>query len=90
MSSATKNVILESGQICALSGEYETVGSISTTIFVSKGELMPEYCGKKVKWILVKKRIKQIIMKTFKLKFVEFTSYFFILLFCYASLSKIL
>lgn len=29
-------------------------------------------------------------MNTFKLKFVEFTSYFFILLFCYASVSKIM
>ncbi|MEB4761465.1 MULTISPECIES: hypothetical protein [Chryseobacterium] len=54
MSSAKEKVILESGQICTVSGEYETVGSISTTVFVSEGKLMPEYCGKKVKWILVK------------------------------------
>ncbi|MFL9835553.1 hypothetical protein [Chryseobacterium terrae] len=53
MSTAKKNVILESGQICTVSGEYETIGSISTTVFVSRGELMPEYCNKKVKWILV-------------------------------------
>ncbi|VXC34154.1 conserved hypothetical protein [Chryseobacterium sp. 8AT] len=54
VSSAKEKVILESGQICTVSGEYETVGSISTTVFVSEGKLMPEYCGKKVKWILVK------------------------------------
>lgn len=54
MSATRKNAVLQSGQLCTVSGEYETVGSISTTIFVSKGEPMPEYCGKKVKWILVK------------------------------------
>ena len=35
-------------------------------------------------------KIKNITMKKFKLRFVEFTSYFFILLFCYAAISKIL
>ncbi|SFT45730.1 hypothetical protein SAMN05421857_1124 [Chryseobacterium formosense] len=54
MRTSRKNIVLQSGELCTMSGEYETSGSISTTIFVSKGEQMPEYCGKKVKWILVK------------------------------------
>lgn len=37
-----------------------------------------------------KKRIKLTPMKTFKLKLVEYTSYFFILLFCYAAISKMI
>lgn len=36
------------------------------------------------------KRINKETMNTIKTRFVEFTSYFFILLFCYASISKIM
>ena len=36
------------------------------------------------------KRINTKVMKTIRTRFVEFTSYFFILLFCYASISKIM
>jgi hypothetical protein len=50
---ARKN-ILESGKKCTVSGEWAVLNSISTTICLSKGDTMPEYCGKKVKWILVK------------------------------------
>lgn len=46
-------IIIESGKKCTVSGEWETEGSISTIVYVSKGELMPLYCGKKVKWILI-------------------------------------
>ncbi|PWN58448.1 hypothetical protein [Chryseobacterium viscerum] len=46
-------IIIESGKKCSVSGEWETQGSISTIVYVSKGELMPLYCGKKVKWILI-------------------------------------
>ncbi|KQK26077.1 hypothetical protein AR438_10880 [Chryseobacterium aquaticum] len=46
-------IIIESGKKCTVSGEWETQGSISTIVYVSKGELMPLYCGKKVKWILI-------------------------------------
>lgn len=46
-------IIIESGKKCTVSGEWETLGSISTIVYVSKGELMPLYCGKKVKWILI-------------------------------------
>ena len=50
-----KKIIIETGKRCKMSGEWETEGPISTTVYVSKGELMPSYCEKKVKWILVKK-----------------------------------
>lgn len=46
-------IIIESGKKCTVSGEWETQGSISTIVYVSKGELMLLYCGKKVKWILI-------------------------------------
>lgn len=49
-----KKIIIDSGKKCTLSGEWETQGSISTTVYVSKGELMPLYCGKSVKWILIR------------------------------------
>lgn len=49
-----KKTTIESGKKCTVSGEWETQGSISTVVYVSKGDLMPLYCGKTVKWILVK------------------------------------
>jgi len=50
----SKEIIIESERRCSISGEWEAVGIISTTIYVSKGEQMPLYCGKKVKWLLLK------------------------------------
>lgn len=49
-----KKAVLESGKKCTVSGEWETEGPISTIVYVSKGELMPLYCGKKVKWVLLR------------------------------------
>lgn len=49
-----KQIIIESGKTCTASGEWESNGKISTIVYVSKGESMPLYCGKKVKWILLK------------------------------------
>lgn len=49
----SKKIIIESGKKCTISGEWETQGPISTIVYISKGELMPLYCGKKVKWILL-------------------------------------
>lgn len=46
---------LASGKKCTVSGEWEVEGRLSTTIYISKGEIMPVYCGKNVKWILVRK-----------------------------------
>ena len=53
-SEQTKPAIM-TGRKCTVSGEWEVEGKISTTIYVSKGELMPSYCGINVKWILVTK-----------------------------------
>jgi len=49
-----KKIFIESGKKCTASGEWETQGPVSTVVYVSKGELMPLYCGKNVKWILVR------------------------------------
>lgn len=49
-----KKIIIGSDKKCTVSGEWEIQGSISTIVYVSKGELMPLYCGKKVKWILIR------------------------------------
>ncbi len=51
----TKTILLSSGKKCTVSGEWEVEGRISTIIYVSKGDIMPTYCGKNVKWTLVKK-----------------------------------
>lgn len=49
-----KNTTSESGKKCPISGEWETQGTMSTVVYVSKGELMPQYCGKNVKWTLIR------------------------------------
>lgn len=48
-------VSLWSGRKCTQSGEWEIEGRISTTAYFSKGDLMPAYCEKHVKWILIRK-----------------------------------
>jgi len=50
-----QKVSLNTGKKCTVSGEWEIEGRISTVVYVSKGEVMPTYCGKNVKWILVRK-----------------------------------
>jgi len=49
-----QKIIIVTGKKCTVSGAWETEGPVSTTVYVSKGESMPAYCGKKVKWILVR------------------------------------
>lgn len=49
-----KKTVVESGKKCTVSGEWETEGLISTIVYVSEGELMPLYCGRKVKWALIR------------------------------------
>lgn len=44
-----------SGEICPCSGEWEIIGTPSTTAVFSKGKVMPEYYGKKVVWVLVRR-----------------------------------
>jgi len=48
-------ILLITGRKCTVSGEWEVDGRISTIAYISKGEKMPMYCGKSVKWVLVKK-----------------------------------
>ncbi len=55
MTMDNQKIVLTTGRKCSHSGEWETEGRLSTIVYVSKGELMPPYCGKKVKWILLKK-----------------------------------
>lgn len=50
-----QKILLNTGKKCTVSGEWETEGRISTVVYVSKGAAMPGYCGKNVKWILVRK-----------------------------------
>ena len=44
-----------SGAICSCNGKWEIIGSPSTTAVLSKGKVMPEYYGKKVVWMLVRR-----------------------------------
>ncbi|MEZ7528463.1 hypothetical protein SDC9_00481 [bioreactor metagenome] len=50
-----QKVVLVTGKKCTVSGEWEVEGTISTVVYISKGETMPAYCGKSVKWILIRK-----------------------------------
>lgn len=49
-----RSITTPSGEPCPCSGEWEIIGSPSTTAVFSKGKLMPEYYGKKVVWILIR------------------------------------
>ncbi|MEN2436487.1 hypothetical protein AAH994_13805 [Weeksellaceae bacterium A-14] len=50
-----RKIILGTGKKCTVSGEWEIEGKISTVTYISKGETMPAYCGRSVKWILIRK-----------------------------------
>lgn len=50
-----RDIILGTGRRCTESGEWEVYGLLSTSVYLSKGDKMPQYCGKDVKWILIKK-----------------------------------
>lgn len=47
-------LMASSGERCPCSGEWEIVGTVSTTAVLAKGKVMPEYYGKKVVWMLVR------------------------------------
>lgn len=49
------SVTASSGEPCPCSGEWEIVGVVSTTAIFSEGKLMPEYYGKWVVWMLVRR-----------------------------------
>lgn len=48
-----QTLVAESGKKCPAGGIWKVEGEITTTRPLSKGETMPEYCGKKVKWRLL-------------------------------------
>lgn len=49
------SVTAASGALCPCSGEWEIVGVVSTSAVFSEGMLMPEYYGKQVLWMLVRR-----------------------------------
>ncbi|WP_291882246.1 hypothetical protein [Chryseobacterium sp.] len=55
MKSEQQKITILTGKKCTVSGEWEIEDRVTTTIYVSKGELMPSYCGVNVKWVLVTK-----------------------------------
>lgn len=48
-----KIISAASCQKCPVSGVWKIIGPITSTQTISKGDPMPEYCGKKVKWQLL-------------------------------------
>ena len=47
-------ITAESGMVCPQSGEWEIIGVVSTTAVFAEGQLMPEYYGRKVVWMLIR------------------------------------
>lgn len=41
------------GLPCPASGIWESVGNFKTTIILSKGDTVPDYCGRKTSWKLI-------------------------------------
>lgn len=41
------------GLPCPESGIWESMGNFKTTVTLFKGEKMPDYCGRKIKWRLI-------------------------------------
>lgn len=44
---------VKSGARCPQSGIWKVVGPVTTTLPLARGDLVPDYCGKKVKWQLL-------------------------------------
>lgn len=51
----SESVSVSSGEICPRNGEWEIIGVVGTTAVFSKDQIMPDYYGKKVVWMLVRK-----------------------------------
>ncbi len=47
-------VTAKSGMVCPQSGEWEIIGLVSTTAVFAEGQMMPEYYGRKVLWMLIR------------------------------------
>ncbi len=52
---AFHSLTASSGAPCPCSGEWEIVGIVCTSAVFSEGKLMPEYYGKRVVWMLVRR-----------------------------------
>ena len=47
------SISVVTGLPCPESGIWESMGNFRTTVTLSKGEMMPDYCGRKTKWKLI-------------------------------------
>ncbi len=46
-------IVCSTGLPCPKSGIWESMGNFKTTCTIFKGSKMPDYCGEKIKWILI-------------------------------------
>lgn len=51
---SARTITASSGDVCPCSGEWEIVGTVTTTAVLAQGKVMPEYYGKKVLWMLIR------------------------------------
>ncbi|WP_185113228.1 MULTISPECIES: hypothetical protein [unclassified Chryseobacterium] len=51
-----KSISAVTGKSCPAGGIWESTGNFKTTITMTKGSVMPDYCGTKVQWILILKK----------------------------------
>lgn len=54
VSNSASTITAASGDVCPCSGEWEIVGTVTTTAILAKGKVMPAYYGRKVVWVLVR------------------------------------
>ncbi|MCD9855766.1 hypothetical protein LUD75_13665 [Epilithonimonas sp. JDS] len=47
------SISVVTGLPCPESGIWESMGNFRTTVILYKGEIMPLYCGGKIKWRLI-------------------------------------
>ena len=54
VSNSASTITASSGDVCPCSGEWEIVGTVTTTAVLAQGKVMPAYYGRKVVWVLVR------------------------------------
>lgn len=47
---------LKTGEKCPVSGTWENLEPLKTTVILQKGQIMPKYGGVKVYWTLIQKK----------------------------------
>lgn len=50
-----QSITASSGEVCPCSGEWEIIGVVSTTAVFAKDQIIPEYYGKQVVWVLIRR-----------------------------------